>query len=557
MYTISREINRRGNIVLKVNDTELKNSLSLNSEISPQKEIERFGQNLENNKNYIIIGSGNGVLLEYLIKHKLNSRFYIIEVFDEIDYEESYKIKLKESNVNFFHNSKLNYIEISTAIRNSLGMQFDILLHPNYERLENNLIEPILEKIKMGITTATINKNTEKYFMYEWLSEPILNLSLTKEASSVFEYKQYFNDKPFILVSSGPSLIENIDFIIQNKEKAYIVASGSAVNGLLNNGINPDFVTVIDSSKINYTAHFKDSKYKGPLITAGTTNHSILKNHDGKLLITNLSQDTVTKETRSEIITIPTVPSVALYSLLLTHFLGASEVYLVGQDLALANGKYYASGVNEHSNMKNLGKIIEVENNHNEKVQTTLPLASTLESFNYIVSHIQKNNNKMKIYNLSMNGAKISGVPFKSTKEIKLEKTIDKAWINNIPQKNNTNYYYTKEFLDKIINCKSLVDEIVIKVDKMNTNAVTLKDLEKLLKLVKKLRSNDILETHVLNMIYSTTKTINNMFEFGFEDSFKSNAERVEMLNKIKFFVHYIQDYFEGLEKFDAWSVID
>ncbi len=88
----------------------------------------------------------------------------------------------------------------------------------------------------------------------------------------------------------------------------------------------------------------------------------------------------------------------------------------------------------------------------------------------------------------------------------------------------------------------------------MNTNAVTLHDLQKLLKLVKKLRENDVLEKHILNMIYSSTKAINNMFEYGFENNFHTNSERVEMLNKLKFFVKYIQEYLDNLLCHHAWS---
>lgn len=68
------------------------------------------------------------------------------------------------------------------------------------------------------------------------------------------------------------------------------------------------------------------------------------------------------------------------------------------------------------------------------------------------------------------------------------------------------------------------------------------------------MRENEVLEIHVLNMIYSTTKSINNMFEFGFDGNFETNEERVEMLNKIKFFVEHIQKYLIGFEDSPAWS---
>ena len=553
---ISREINSRKIEVVRFFDEKLNKNIALNSEISPQKEIERFGKSYIKNKSYIIIGSGNGVLLEYILNNSLNSKFFVIEVFDEIDYDQGYKKKLKENQVNFWHFSKLNYIEVSGAIRESQGIEFEVLIHPNYEKLPEELLKPIFEKIKMGMITAQINKNTEKYFMYEWLKEPILNLSLSKMGESLIEFKEYFIDKPFILVASGPSLMDNLDFVKNNKDKAYIIASGSAVNGLINNGIHPDFVTIIDASPINYTAHFKDTEYNGPLITAGTANHQILKNHSGKILFTNLVQDTITNEERPDFVNVPVVPSVALYSLLLAHFLGASDVYLVGQDLSLVNGQYYSSGVNEHENMKNLGSLIEIENNQGKVVYTTQPLATTLESFNNSIAVIQGVNKDIRIYNMACNGAKITGAAYKPAEDIQIERNIDKSWINNIPEKNLVDYTYSIEFLEKIKGCKRDVDDVAKKINRMNSAAVTLKDLKKLLQLIKKLRENEVLENHVLNMIYSTTKSINNMFEFGFEDTYQANEERVEMLNKLKFFLEYIQKYLGNFEKMPEWSEI-
>lgn len=557
MIKVKREINERNIEVVKVFNLEHNKTISLNSAVSPYKEMERFFKKINNNKSYIVIGSGNGTLLEYLLNNPLKAKFYIIELFDEINYDQSYINKLKERHIYFYNSSNLNYIQISSAIRESLGMEFEILIHPNYEKLDKSLLNPVLEKIKMGMITAQINKNTEKYFMFEWLKEPLLNLSLSKMGNSLISFKEHFIGKPFILVASGPSLMQNLDFIKRNKHKAYIIASGSAVNGLVNNGIDPDFVTVIDASIINFTAHFKNTTYKGPLITTGTTNHQILKNHSGKILFTNLSQDTITSEERPDFVMIPTVPSVALYSLLITHFLGASDIYLVGQDLSLMNGKYYSSGVNEHDNMKKLGELIEVEDNQGSKVYTTQSLATTLESFNNSISAIQSINKDLRIYNLAHNGAKITDVPYKSAKDIQISKSVDKTWIKDIPKNKEIDYSYSREFLQKIKECKTEVEDVSKKINRMNSAAVTLKDLKKLLQLIKKLRKNEVLETHILNMIYSTTTKINNMFEFGFEDTILENKDRVEMLNKIKFFVEYIQQYLNAFEKLPEWSAIN
>ncbi|MBB5149725.1 motility associated factor glycosyltransferase family protein [Ureibacillus thermosphaericus] len=556
MYTLIREVNSRNIEVIKIKDHHSNRMIALNSQVSPQKEIEKFIEQLRSNKCYFIIGSGNGTLLQYLIDLKLKSKIYILEPFKEIDFDNELKGELKKNNIYFFHEENLNYLQITGAIRSSTGMEFEILFHPNYDKLSKNILNPIIQKIKMGTTTASINKNTEKFFRFDWLIEPILNLSLSKNGKSLLEIKENFLGKPFILVASGPSLVDNLDFIKKNQDKAYILASGSAVNGLLNNGIIPDFVTIIDASLVNFTAHFENTKYSGPIITTGTANHLILKHHKGELYFTNFELDTITAEVRPDFLKVSTVSSVAIYSLLLTHYLGASEVFLVGQDLALKDGKYYANGVHEHQASKNLGDIVEVEGNIGGKVSTNLNLASMLENFNNAVSVIQEVNNQIKIYNLSKSGAKIKDVPFKDKNDIMLAETIDKSWIPTNVSKKEIDYTLSLEYYKKIIDSKKEVDDISRKIKKINSKAVTFKDLEKLLKLIKKLRQNAMIETHILNMIYSSTKSINNMFEFGFEGNFQTNEERVEMLKKLLDFVEIVQNYLEELIQHNNWPEI-
>lgn len=553
MYSFTKETNARNIEVIKIKDHCSNRMIALNSQVSPQREMEKFISKLQNNKCYFIIGSGNGTLLQYLKDIEINSKIYILEMFSEIQYEEDLLNELEENNVYFLYENNLNYLQISDFIRNAMGMEIEILFHPNYDRFDKKLIDPIIEKIKMGATAAVINKNTEKHFKFDWLIEPILNLSLSRKGKSLLEIKENFEGKPFILVASGPSLVENLDFIQKNKDKAYIIASGSAVNGLVNNGINPDFVTIIDSSIVNFTTHFENTKYTGSIITTGTTNHLILKHHKGELYFTNFEQDTITAEVRPELLKVPSVSSVAIYSLLLAHYLGASEVYLIGQDLALKDGKYYAKGVHEHEMAKKVWDTIEVDGNIGGKVLTNLNLATMLENFNSAVSSIQSINDKIQIYNLSTIGAKIAGVPFKDKNDIILTETIDKSWIPTNTSKKEIDYSISLEYYKKIVKCKEEVDDIAKKINKINSKAVTLKDLEKLLKYIKKLRQIEMLENHILKMIASTTKAINNFFEYGFDGNFQTNEERVEMLKKLTKFIEVVQQYLDELIEHKDW----
>lgn len=62
-------------------------------------------------------------------------------------------------------------------------------------------------------------------------------------------------DVPVVIVGSGPSLEENIDFVKAIQDKAVIISSGSSLAVLLKNGIQPDFHTVLERAKAVYDRH--------------------------------------------------------------------------------------------------------------------------------------------------------------------------------------------------------------------------------------------------------------------------------------------------------------
>ncbi len=60
---------------------------------------------------------------------------------------------------------------------------------------------------------------------------------------------------PVIIVGSGPSLEENIDFLRKVQDRAIIVSSGSSMAVLLKNDIRPDFQCVLERAKAVYDRH--------------------------------------------------------------------------------------------------------------------------------------------------------------------------------------------------------------------------------------------------------------------------------------------------------------
>lgn len=515
-------------------------SVYLNSNFSMEKEMEKFAKNIKKDRFNILIGVGNGAVIEKLSTNT-GVHSLIIEPFKDVELSKEAENLIKEnSNISFFYNEDISPLIINSYIKRFSGIETNILIHPRYEKTDRELLSKIVKSIKDATVMLQVNINTERFFQKDWVIEPILNLPYTTKIPPINELEGKFVGETAFLVASGPSLKENMEFLKNNSNKAYIFAAGSAINGLLSNDVEPDFVSVIDSSEVNYTAHFQDSRYSGPLIISGMVNSKIVENHNGPLLLADLNIDPITSRYCNAVQTFPSVPSVAVFTLQILYYLGFSKVYLIGQDLALLGGEYYAKGVKVHQKSNHFDSQLYVESNNGEQVGTLYSLYSHLQSFNDLIKLLDSD--KMKIYNLSENGAKIDGAPFISPQEVEINKL-----KSNIHYQGEMVYDITDKKITEIIKeiekTEKEVFELLEKLNKFNLKAINFDDLKRVLKLFKKVRELDLVENVLLNQLSFYVQQINNKFEYTFEKNTISNDDRVVMVKQIINLLEIIHGY--------------
>ncbi len=163
----------------------------------------------------------------------------------------------------------------------------------------------------------------------------------------ITDYKNLLKGKPAIIVSAGPSLAKNIDKLRKYKDNAFIFCVGTAYKTLIDNGIVPDFLNVIE--RVDTKLHYKSEYLKDSILVCEPyTNANIFENNFKHILITpSLETDAsrwfVEKAGRvvDEFETKGTVSYHALYT---AKYLGCDPIILIGQDLAYSDGSCYAKG---------------------------------------------------------------------------------------------------------------------------------------------------------------------------------------------------------------------
>ncbi len=284
-------------------------------------------------------------------------------------------------------------------------------------------------------------------------------------------------------------------------------------------------------------------------------NSNILNEHKGTAIVTLSNIDYVSRRTRKFTFSFPSVPSVAIYTLLIINYLGFDEVYLVGQDLAFIEGRYYAEGVNEHQGSKKQKSTKFVENNKGEMVETNEMLYAFLQSFNNLVDTLDKE--KIKIFNLSRNGAKIKGVPYipstsillnNPRKQIDLKLNAKKTSAEGIED----TYKIITEFNDLL----NAIQKAKRKLKHIDEDMISIKEIKTVYKIFKEIRSHSIFEEVVIHRFSFMINKINNLFNYSLEKDTYSREDLKIMVMEISKLVDVMEKFLKSILEDDRIKAI-
>lgn len=310
---------------------------------------------------------------------------------------------------------------------------------------------------------------------------------------------------PAILVSAGPSLDKNIQYIQSAEGRAFIVAVDSALNALLKRDIVPDLFVTVDGKKME--AHFQDERIKKiPMVCNLVSNMNVISNHMGKQFFISDRNEHIDKILNAHAKRLPIVESggsVANSAYSLLELMGFKTIILIGQDLAYTDNRTHAADTVRGSwNMDITGeKIIELEGYYDEVVKSSNEFWIYLEWFE---NEIQRRKDVTMI-NATEGGAKIHGALQMSFQEA--VKTYCNQEFNTQEIFDRTEKWLTKEETSNIVrDFKNIVEE-VLSIRKNAENAILIyrKMIEKVH--AEKYKSKDFFE------MYNKTKAITEKIE--------------------------------------------
>ena len=343
--------NEKSNVELAQNENGeynlLFNSAPLHSTTSAILEAQQIASNFEDNKNTvkIIYGLGLGYLADITSQKIKQGKIIIYEPnFEIIKFVLSIaKIDaLFQNNVILCSNKNAfyDYIKKNTNEDSILSISF-----LNSYKIYLNDIKEILylaqkaQGENIGNINTFLNK-AARTFMFS-----LENLKNTIQNPNISDLANIYKGKTALIACAGPSLKENIEIIKKNQDKFVIFALNPTAKLLIENGINPDFIVIIENLGNIHQFNSIDTK-KYYFIQEGFVEPKI-SNLETRKTFNYISKDNFLNNWIRECLNlnddIKSLGTVSYTALISAYIMGFDKIILIGQNLAYDGAKCYST----------------------------------------------------------------------------------------------------------------------------------------------------------------------------------------------------------------------
>lgn len=343
----------KSNIFLSKTVKEEYNIIFNNNEIHSQKgavlESEIIAKTIKNNTDSLILvyGLGLGYLPDAISNVCKKSKIIIYEPNIEI-----IKFVLSIAQIDALYkddvylcSDKESFVSLVKKII-KYDMNLSIAFLDSYKLMYKDDIYEIFNLANDIMLERCGNMNTFIEYMPLAATSSFYNLKKIIQSPKVEDLKDVYKNKTALILCAGPSLEENIEDVIKNKDKVVTFALNPTLKLLKKYSITPDFIVNIDTvenakqfSEIDITNSYYITEAFTNLHTANLPS----KNHFFYISDENFFNFWIRKifNINNNFETLGTSSYVAFSSAL---YMGFTKIIFIGQDLAFKNGKCYSSG---------------------------------------------------------------------------------------------------------------------------------------------------------------------------------------------------------------------
>lgn len=387
---------------------------------------------------YMFVGTGLGMHIDYINRKYNPNAIYIVEPNIEIF---NLSLFITDYTTLYEKNKKALYMSIAEDRKKVLKSTATFMAYQPYL---NYSVKHVLFTKRYGgllsdIATKMMNSHSSLFSYKSQLKSFKTTFKYMKEDYNFLRIKPLLNSNrlkkyPTLIISAGPSVAKNMEWIKENQKKFYIIAVNTILPALEKHDIRPDIIVTIDPGIEVYLENIrvlKDAKkfLKDIPVVASSQVSIYTTDHLEKDQVFLFQLFPIIKSLG----TFLSSANVGTYAMNLAVLLGCQNIYTIGNDCALdkTTGRIYSEGTTGRSidieakkyekskEITQFGDLMEVKGNLDETVFTTLRLYSFKDDYEHVIDYL-KDTFKVTIYNLS-NGAFIEGMEPQAISDIKID----------------------------------------------------------------------------------------------------------------------------------------
>lgn len=450
--------NKDGIITFKVGKNFIHDKKNILREAQTIIENQR---NIEEYSDIVFYGLGMGYQISAFVAQYPHIRFTIYEPIPEIFYKFLQHADLAKiprhliKNI-FIENNHKDIVNFCSSFVNGIRSSVLIIDLPAYQSIFPEKRQAFFAEFEKKINERRMSVATNTAYQKRWTLNSLKNLiHVLSTPNILLAKKESFQNKPAIMVASGPSLEDELENLKEIREKglAYIFSVGTALNTMVHHGIYPHAACTYDPTEENQII-CKEVIAKGidtiPLIFGSTVGYEALEKYPGPKMHMLINQDILAAyylqpvEDKS-LQFINDATTIAVITLQLLGKLGFNPIIMVGQNLAFRDSKHYAAASTYHpieaaeQELANAISVPDVYGNQTASNQTFIRMRQQLEF--YLNFH-----KDWKVINTTKYGAHIQGTMFQNLDELindqLKEKVVDNKWLKSEDSGYNLKYLF-------------------------------------------------------------------------------------------------------------------
>lgn len=413
-----------------VNFTRDGATFSIGSRYSEKREIAEFLNSIgdiKRDENYIVFGMGGLNHIRELSHNKFSkSKILVIECSQEcvelITRDADEELTDILSRRDLVVASEIGSVKSFLKEHINAGNinKLKVLAYSGYTRYFKEEVKTFHKLIVGHSIEVRSNRNTLNLFEDDWYRNCIKNLRYLNATRTLYPYKNICTGKPAIIVSAGPSLDKNISLLKENRD-AVVISGGRTLKALLDIGVDPDFLTIVDASKRAYElVEPYIGLTKARLVYYFGVPTEMLAKHKGEK-ITYHNDSAMHQFFQEEMINLMAGGSVAHAMTGLAIKLGCDPIIFIGQDLAYTNHMEHSHAAaspwrNDEVSLtpKLEGESFYVDDIFGKKVRTCLQL----DLYRRQLERIIESNKDIRFINCTEGGVSIKGTDVAALEEV-------------------------------------------------------------------------------------------------------------------------------------------